>query len=234
MKIALTYTGYEHKHENYLNWLKGDDVIEIITVSAELNNAAAIRDCDALVLSGGVDTDPVFYNGPGDYADKPEEGWDTARDFFEKELYEYALKNSLPILAICRGLQLVNVVQGGSLHQDLGLLNETHKAILELDKEHHVDVYKDTLLSEIAAVDSGKINSAHHQTISELGEGLMINAMADDGTIEGVEWKDKAGKPFLLCVQWHPERMFRMQLEDSPLSKKIKERFIEEIQKKKK
>jgi len=80
-------------------------------------------------------------------------------------------------------------------------------------------------------VQTGKINSAHHQCIEELGDGLMINCIAEDGTIEGTEWKEKSGKPFLLCVQWHPERMYKFHLQDTPLSKNIRTRFIEEIKK---
>lgn len=229
MKIGLTYTGYEHKHQNYLNWLKGEDNVEVITLSAEKNNAAAIKDCDGLVLSGGIDTNPDFYRGAANYPNKPEEGWNTERDLFEKGLYEYALQHSIPILAVCRGLQLVNILEGGTLQQDLGNINDTHKAIQELDKEHHVEICKDTLLNEIATVDTGSVNSAHHQAIDKLAGSLMINCKAADGTIEGAEWKDKKGKPFLLCVQWHPERMYKLRLQDTPLSKNIRNRFIVEI-----
>ena len=229
MKIGLTYTGYEHKHQNYLNWLKGEDDIEIITLSVEKNNAAAIQQCDGLVLSGGIDSHPFFYQGPEDYPNKPGEGWHRERDLFEKSLYEFALDKSLPILGVCRGLQLVNVLQGGSLKQDLGMLNDSHKAIQELDKEHTIDIYNDTLLHEIVALETGKINSAHHQAIDQLGENLMINCKAEDGTIEGVEWKEKKGRPFFLAVQWHPERMYKLQLQETPLSRNIRNRFIVEI-----
>jgi len=236
MKIGLTYTGFEHKHTNYINWLKGagsyrEDNIEIVTLSVEENNAKELEDCDGLVLSGGIDSDPIFYNGAVDYPNKPEEGWHRERDLFEKSLYECALKKSIPVLAVCRGLQLVNVIHGGTLNQDLGELNESHKTAEELDKEHTVSIYGGTLLSEIAQVETGKVNSAHHQAINKLGEGLMINCIAEDGTVEGAEWKDKKGKPFLLCVQWHPERMYKFQLQDTPLSKNIRNRFIEEIKK---
>ena len=228
VKIGLTYTGYEHKHQNYCNWLKGDDDIEVITLSAENNNAAAIKDCDGLVLSGGIDSYPGFYQGSLDYANKPDE-WNAARDLFEKDLYEYALRNSIPVLAVCRGLQLVNVLQGGNLKQDLGALNETHMALEERDKAHGIEVCQNTLLSEIVKTKNGSVNSAHHQAIDKLGEGLMINCRAADGTIEGAEWKDKNGKPFLLCVQWHPERMYKLRMEDSALSKNIRDTFIKEI-----
>jgi len=236
MKIGLTYTGFEHKHKNYVNWLKGsdnhrDNDIEVIRLSVEENNADLLNDCDGLLLSGGVDSDPIFYNGSKEYPNKPEEGWNTKRDLFEMSLYKSAIKKNIPVLAVCRGMQLVNVLQGGTLTQDLGHLNTRHKAVEETDKEHGITIEKNSLLEDIVKVQTGKINSAHHQCIEELGDGLMINCIAEDGTIEGTEWKEKSGKPFLLCVQWHPERMYKFHLQDTPLSKNIRTRFIEEIKK---
>jgi len=231
MKIGLTYTGFQHKHKNYINWLKGNDDIEVIRLSVEDDNATVLNDCDGLVLSGGIDSDPIFYNGSKDYPNKPEEGWNTQRDLFEMSLYKSALKNDIPVLAVCRGMQLVNVLQGGTLTQDLGHLNTRHKAVEEVDRDHEITIEKNSLLEEIVRIPTGKINSAHHQCIDELGEGLMVNCLAEDGTVEGMEWKEKEGKPFLLCVQWHPERMYKFHLEDSPLSKNIRNRFIEEIKK---
>ena len=236
MKIGLTYTGFEHKHKNYVNWLKcsdnhRDNDIEVIRLSVEENNADLLNDCDGLLLSGGVDSDPIFYNGSQEYPNKPEEGWNTKRDLFEMSLYKSAIEKNIPVLAVCRGMQLVNVLQGGTLTQDLGHLNTRHKAVEETDKEHGITIEKNSLLEDIVKVQTGKINSAHHQCIEELGDGLMINCIAEDGTIEGTEWKEKSGKPFLLCVQWHPERMYKFHLQDTPLSKNIRNRFIEEIKK---
>jgi putative glutamine amidotransferase len=237
MKIGLTYTGFEHKHKNYVNWLKKgtgnhhDDTIEIITLSVEHNNGKDLDNCDALVLSGGIDSDPVFYNGHHDYPNKPESGWHRERDLFEMDLYEAALKKSIPVLAVCRGLQLVNVLHGGTLTQDLGALNNEHKAVEEIDKKHTVAVFPNTLLGELTGIRSGEVNSAHHQSIKDLSNDLIINCKAPDGTIEGTEWKIKDGKPFLLCVQWHPERMYKFHLEETPLSKNVRIRFIEEIKK---
>lgn len=228
MKIGLTYTGNENKHLNYVNWLKGNDTIEIIKLSTGDNNADAIKDCDALVLSGGIDIDPQLSGGQTDYTNKPDK-WQPERDLFEKSLFEFALNNDMPVLGICRGLQLVNVLQGGSLVDDLSDLNEQHKKEGTTDKEHTVEIKENSLLNEIVKVNAGEVNSAHHQGIDKLGNDLMINSQAGDGTIEGIEWKDKTKKPFMLCVQWHPERMF--QFPDSPLSKNIRNRFIEEIKK---
>ena len=228
MKIGLTYTGDNTKHQNYVNWLKGNDDIEIIKLSPEENNADAIKDCDALVLSGGIDIDPRVSGGPIHYANKPDD-WHLERDLFEKALYEFALDNDMPVLGICRGLQLVNVLQGGSLVDDLDDLNEKHKKEGTTDKDHVIKIKENTLLNEIVKINEGEVNSAHHQSIDKLGDNLIINSQSDDGTIEGIEWKDKNGKPFMLCVQWHPERMF--QFKNSPLSKNIRNRFIEEIRK---
>ncbi len=229
MKIALTYTGTDEKHYNYVRWLQGNEPIEIIKLSVKENNLDEIKTCDALILSGGVDIHPEFYQGSLEYHNLPEKGWKEKRDLFEKSAFESAVEQSIPILGICRGLQLINVVLKGTLVQDLGdkSLNPIHKG--DPDKCHNVNIEKDTLLHDISNIESGKINSAHHQAVEKLGDGLKINCTADDGTVEGLEWADRSGKPFLLCIQWHPERMFKFQLEDSPLSKNIRNRFIEEI-----
>ena len=231
MTIGLTLTEYEHKHHFYVNWLKGSDDIQVIVFSVKNNNASELDKCDGLVLSGGVDSNPKFYNGNDEYPNKPEGGWDTARDEFELSLYQSALDKNIPVLAICRGLQLVNIFHGGNLIQDLGEGNERHKAVKEQDKENVISIEPGSLLHEIVNIKEGIINSAHHQAINSVADVLMINCRAMDGTIEGTEWKQKEGKPFLLCVQWHPERMHKIHLHDSALSKNIRNRFIEEIKK---
>ena len=228
MKIALTYTGYPVKHQYYADWLRGNDEAEIITFSTTENNADAISQCDALVLSGGIDVDPQLYHGNTTYAHQPKNGWDTPRDLFEQSLFNHAFNRRLPILGICRGLQLVNVCLQGTLQQDLGddRLNKIHKDEADTDKQHTVNIQPNTLLHDMVKETSGEVNSAHHQAIAALGKGLMVNCLAPDGTIEGIEWIDKKDKSFLLAVQWHPERMFTHQLGQTPLSKVIRDRFI--------
>ena len=228
MKIGLTYTGDPVKHENYVRWLKGVDNIEIVKLSVEDDNATLLNECDALVLSGGVDMDPAISGGPEVYANQPDR-FQPERDLFEKRLYEQAIVKKLPVLGICRGMQLINVLEGGTLVEDLGTLNEKHQKSGATDRVHTVHIIQNTLLSDIVNTDAGEINSAHHQAVNTLGGALQANIIADDGTIEGVEWKNKKNKPFLLCVQWHPERMF--QFPDSPLSANIRNHFIDEIKK---
>jgi putative glutamine amidotransferase len=228
MKIALSYTGSPEKHNNYVRWLQANDDITIIKVGADDNNLEEIKACDALVLSGGVDVHPELYHQHTHYDHAPQT-FNKARDAFEIAAFQSALESGKPVLGICRGLQLINCILSGSLEQDLGKdLNKIHQAE-GYDKAHGLTIYTDTLLHQIINVQRSVVNSAHHQAIKELGAGLKVNCSADDGTIEGFEWEQPSKKPFLLCIQWHPERMFQFGLEQSPLSKTIRMKFIEQI-----
>lgn len=230
MKIGLTRTRRLEKHQFYLDWLKANEEIEILTLSVDENNLEEINNCDALVLSGGVDVHPKFYDSDTVYPGAPKE-FNEKRDEFEIAAFQSAEKNNIPILGICRGMQLINVIHKGTLIQSLGMhdLNKVHKG--SPDKSHPVNIEPGTILYDIVDSKQTEVNSAHHQAIDKLGEGLLINARSDEGIAEGIERKDKYQKPFLLAIQWHPERMFRFQLENSPASKAIRERFIEEIKK---
>jgi putative glutamine amidotransferase len=230
MKIALTHTGNPQKHQYYLDWLKANEDVKIVELSVDDNNLNELNSCDALVLSGGVDVHPKFYGSKTGYPGAPEK-FNEKRDEFEIAAFQLARENNIPVLGICRGMQLINVIHKGTLiqnHEDENL-SEMHKG--NPDKSHHISIGKETLLHNITGQTNGEINSAHHQAIDRLGEGLIINAKADDGTIEGVELANQSNKPFLLGIQWHPERMFKFRLEDSPLSKAIRDRFIEEVKK---
>lgn len=229
MKIGLTRTENPEKHQFYIDWLKGNEDMEIVTLSANDNNLKEINNCDALVLSGGTDIHPEFYGGALHYPKSPE-SWNKERDMFELSLLQSALDKAMPVLGICRGLQLINVAFKGTLVQNLGVeLNKIHEG--NPDKSHTVNIENGSLLHEIAGDKKSEVNSAHHQSIDRPGEELTISARSDEGVAEAAEWKDPSGKPFLLAVQWHPERMFKFQLEDSPLAKMLRERFIAEIKK---
>lgn len=234
MKIGLTYTGSDAKHENYVRWLKDqDDTIEVVRLSVA-DDPGAIKECDALVLSGGVDIEPTLYGGPFGYDKSPKTGWQKDRDLFEYSTLLFAWEHGLPVLGVCRGLQLINVNCAGTLVQDLGLRgDETHENSTGVDKQHAVGVVEGTLLAGIVGgAAGGMVNSAHHQAIDRLGKGLKVSSRAEDGTIEGIEWADPEGKPFMIAVQWHPERMYVDKMTDVFLYKGIRDRFVEEIKKK--
>jgi putative glutamine amidotransferase len=231
VKIALTRTENPEKQKYYEDWLREVENVEVITLSAQDNNLSELETCDGLVLSGGRDIHPKFYGSRNlDYKDAPE-NYSEQRDDFEIAAFKQANDNDLPILGICRGLQLINVICKGTLIQSLDDNGGDKTHLGNPDKIHSVSIQPGTLLYDIVGHQEGQVNSAHHQAIDRLGEGLLINSLAGDGTIEGIEWKQKSGRSFMLALQWHPERMFRFHLEKSDLSKKIKDRFIEEIKK---
>jgi len=234
MKKRIGISFSSTNFQNYWNWFTEEDLgndLELVELSFEKNNTEAISTCDGFVLTGGVDVHPSFYDGKTIYNNSPSD-LQLSRDLFEEKIYRHSQLNKLPVLGICRGMQLINVLEGGKLIQDLDDHNLRHKKE-ESDKEHPVVAEKNSLLCEVAGSASGNVNSAHHQAIDPdaIGENLMVNAYDDDAEkiIEGLEFKNKTGKAFMLCVQWHPERM--KGKDDNPFSKKIKERFLEEIRK---
>jgi putative glutamine amidotransferase len=230
MRIGLTYTGSVHKHENYVRWLQSSNHhVEVITLSQDQNNLQKLLTCDGLVLSGGVDIHPSFYGGKIHYENCPNE-FDIARDEFEIACFHLAQKNYIPVLGICRGLQLINCILGGTLKQDLASLNENHKALItdkQIDKTHPINIQKDAYLYKLNRnVEHAKVNSAHHQSVDVIAPDLISTCQSPDNVIEGLEWKDKIGKPFLLCVQWHPERMFQFGLQSTPMAEGVKNLFL--------
>ncbi|HEV7332785.1 MAG TPA: aldehyde dehydrogenase family protein [Flavisolibacter sp.] len=228
-KIGISYT--ELSFQNYWDWFTPDDLgdeVELVELSFIKNNEEAIQSCDGFVLTGGVDVHPSVYGGAEDYPNKTDPLLQQ-RDSFEQKIFLYAKQHQLPVLAICRGLQLVNVLQGGRLVQDLGDSNQQHRRERGADKKHLISIAKTSLLHSIVGESAGVVNSAHHQSAdtAAIGEDLMVSAVANDGTIEAIEWKDKSGKAFLLCVQWHPERMEAK--EKSPLSRNCKAAFLNAV-----
>jgi putative glutamine amidotransferase len=232
IKIGLTDTGTQWKHENYVRWIMGDegDGVEVVRLSAALGNLNEAVSCDGLVLSGGIDIDPSLYGGAPEYKRSPSSGWERDRDLFEQAVLRMAWERELPVLGVCRGMQLINVTLSGNLVQDLGIVGDgMHEANAGIDKQHEVRVVSGSLLSEVAGHSLGEVNSAHHQAIGLLGEGLRVNCYSEDGVIEGIEWAEPAGRPFLLAVQWHPERMLANGFEDVFLYKAIRDRFVGEV-----
>jgi acyl-CoA reductase-like NAD-dependent aldehyde dehydrogenase/gamma-glutamyl-gamma-aminobutyrate hydrolase PuuD len=226
-RIGISFTNT--MFQNYWNWFTKDDLqndLELVELNFKKNNIEDIPRCDGFVLTGGVDVHPSFYDGSPAYDNIPVE-FEPARDQFEERIYRYSQLQKLPVLGICRGMQLVNVLEGGKLIQDLDNGNARHKKE-ESDKQHNIVAGAKSLLQQISGSASGRVNSAHHQAIDPdaIGENLVVNAHADDNDkiIEGLEFKDKTNKGFMLCIQWHPERM--KGKEGNPFSQNIKEQFL--------
>jgi putative glutamine amidotransferase len=152
---------------------------------------------DGLVFSGGNDMAPESY---GAEADPTTNGTNPARDRGELALLTAALERDLPVLAICRGFEVLNVARGGDLVQHLPDVvgHEEHRAVVGEFSEHAVRVDPSSRISEVR----GAVKSHHHQGLGRIGDGLREVAWAEDGVVEGVE---DPTKPFLVGVLWHPE-----------------------------
>src|SRR5688572_14952242 len=228
-KIGISYS--RTFFENYWNWFTPEDLandFELVELSFEKDNTEDIYACDGFVLTGGVDVDPSFYNGESEYKNKPGL-FQPERDRFEARIYQHSQLHKLPVLGICRGMQLINVLQGGNLIQDLDDSNARHRKE-ESDKEHAIVTDNNTLLYKIAGTLSGHVNSAHHQAIDPhaIGDNLKVNAVDDDEKIiEGLEFNDKTDKGFMICVQWHPERM--KDREQNTFSENLKKKIISAV-----
>lgn len=230
--IGLTYTGSDQKHENYVRWLTGEEneIINIVTFIPGSSEIFELDHCDGLVLSGGIDIHPSLYGMQEGYAHQPA-NFNIERDRLEEALFWRAQQNQMPVLGVCRGLQLINCLLGGTLYQDIGSANKIHKIEEVVDKVHAVNVRKGTRLEAIVKASRLTVNSAHHQSVDTLAPDLQVSGTSDDNTIEALEWKNSLDKPFLLCIQWHPERMFQWELQESAAAKGIRNRFVQELRK---
>jgi putative glutamine amidotransferase len=165
-----------------------------------------VRGLDALLLTGGGDVDPATFGEaphPTLYEVAP------ARDALETQVTLIALEKKTPLLAICRGIQVLNVALGGSLHQDVA--TEPGTEIQHSQKEardqttHKVTITPRSRLGRVLGAEDLEVNSFHHQVIKSLGRGLVSVAWAPDKLVEGVELDDDS--QFVLGVQWHPEHL---------------------------
>ena len=206
MRIGITDCLREDKLRQYLDWMgNADPSAEFEKLSPTLGNVDAISEVDGLLLTGGGDIDPEFYGRTG--LRNQAQDINRGRDEFEFEVIKRALDADLPILGVCRGMQVMNVALGGSLHVDLKSNGfKDHSTPVNGILKHAISIEPNSLLSGLAGGLNRDVNSYHHQAIDELGKGLMPTAQSPDGVVEAAEWLSKEGMSFLLLVQWHPER----------------------------
>ncbi|NBI68277.1 gamma-glutamyl-gamma-aminobutyrate hydrolase family protein [Pseudoflavonifractor sp. 60] len=176
--------------------------------------------CDGILFPGGVDVDPRFY---GEAPDPMLGTVDSTMDRFWLQALDFALDHKLPLLGICRGMQLVNVGLGGSLYQDLvrrGVPSYLHSQKQSRDYlMHQVKLTPGSRLSAVLGEESVYTNTMHHQCVKEPGKGLKRVAQTDDGVPEALESEDGQ----IMLVQWHPEAL----LETEPRMCRLFEDLIE-------
>jgi putative glutamine amidotransferase len=153
---------------------------------------------DALILAGGSDIDPASYGAkphPETRGTRPE------RDRFELALGTRALERDMPVLGICRGMQMLNVIQGGTLNQHLPSL-ELHRHTPGVFTDHRVRIEPGSLAERVVGAELTEVKSAHHQGLELIGDGVTASGYADDGVVEAIELPERS---FAVGVLWHPE-----------------------------
>jgi len=188
----------------------GGEPIEVVPGTETA--AQILSRVDGLMLTGGGDVDPTIY---GEEPHGTFEAAEDGRDQFEIELSRAAVESGIPFLAICRGMQVLNVAMGGTLIQDIpsqvrGALDHSIR-----EPRHHIAhevwVAKGSQLSTLLAdhMEDGEtchVNSRHHQSVKQAAKGFEVTATSPDGVVEAME---KTDSPFCVAVQWHPENFWR-------------------------
>lgn len=179
-------------------------ILPIITDEKLLDDYSQIL--NGLIFSGGEDIEPSYY---GESSIEQIGTTCLDRDKCEMGLFKRAFEKKLPVLGICRGMQLINVALGGSLYQDIK--TQIDKSLEHRSKEemvgqphHSIKVMEDSMLYRMLGVKETEVNSFHHQSLKDIGSGLKVTAISPKGIIEGVESEERA---FLMGVQWHPEKL---------------------------
>lgn len=216
------------KYENYWRWLRSfDSDVAILDLYAAESLEADLKKIDLLVLTGGGDIDPAQYGHP-EFAEVCK-SIDEKRDRLEREMLAYAFEQKIPVLGICRGLQMINVFRQGTLIPHIPAAigpNEQHTETPEGDRWHPVSIEPGSILFRTVAEEHALVNSSHHQGIGILGKGLTASATSPDGLIEAIEWQEPEQQSFMMAMQWHPERLDPA----NPLARNLLERIYLEAE----
>ena len=192
----------------YVTALENAGLIPLIVppLSSASAAAAVLDSVSGLVLTGGEDVDPARY---GEKRHEKVRSVNVARDATEAALIEEAKARGTPVLAICRGIQILNVALGGTLVQDISSQCETgidHDEDVPRDsRSHEISIEPGSLIAKAIGTDHARVNSFHHQSVKRVADGMRVTARSPDGIIEGLESTDKDW--WVMAVQWHPEEM---------------------------
>ena|SRR5947207_581759 len=209
-RVGVTYSSRK-KVEPY------EKALRAVGIDPELidpKTQRSIDGLDGLLLTGGTDLNPKLYHqDPHESSDAP----DDARDALEQRLLVSALERDLPVLAICRGMQLFNVAHGGTLAQHI----EGHRQP-GVSEAHRIDVEAGTRLAEAIGPGPHAVNSRHHQIVDRVGSRLRVSARSGEGYAEALERSDRK---FAVAVQWHPEDL----VDSRPEAKRLFQAFADSL-----
>ena len=202
-KIGIPVVNRDGSHDfaNYVNTLEEFGGEVVLLIRDEKSIEEQIDDIQGLLLPGGGDIDPDYYHEEMDPRTKYV---NINRDELEFDLYEKAIEKDIPVFGICRGIQVMNVATGGSLHQHIDSHSKRGDGT---DSEHtiKIELEQENLIGRVIEMEMDGVNSAHHQSVKKLGDGFVVTALCTiDDTVEAIE---DPSKRFVVGVQYHPERM---------------------------
>ncbi len=204
--VVLVSKDYDNRFEEWLP-MAGRPCLTVNMYQASADSTDYyLSMADGIIISGGPDINPEWFGKA--YETERCENIDNRRDSLELRMIRYAMDHNLPLLGICRGHQILNVANKGSLIIDIPTdydTSITHRG----GGGHMVRIAEGSMLSEMILPDSGFVNSSHHQAVDQLAPGFRASAFAPDGIVEAIEPVDQKGHPFILGVQWHPETLAR-------------------------
>lgn len=229
--IGILATNCEGTQEAYIQAVERAGACPVVLSKVENLNTikSIIQLIDGIIFTGGTDISPLAYE---EIPIKALQTVDPSRDKFELNLAKFILSDSdIPILGICRGMQILNVVMGGTLYQDLleqeaTEFNHSQSDIFPDDERCHMaNISSTSKLYDVFQVKKIAVNSFHHQGIKKVGENLIVTMMSEDNIIEAIEMN---GDRFVVGVQWHPEKLLEKHTEYLKLFKS----FIDSCKKK--
>ena len=203
---------------NYIKWIEGENVI-ILDAYTIKNTDSILALADGIILTGGEDINPLEYNDTSNI--KVCGKINFSRDTLERKLFDFAFKNKLPLVGVCRGMQMMNVASGGSLYGDIP--SEIGTTVIHRNNGevmHEIALCDTSSLIFPNGTDTFMVNSWHHQGLKDISENLRIIARSYDGLPEAAVMNNLV-HPFMIAVQFHPERLGK----DNAIHKQMRESF---------
>ena len=209
---------------NYINWIEDKNVI-ILDAYTIKNTDSILKLADGIILTGGEDINPLEYNNTSNLKVCGDINYE--RDTLERKLFDFALSNKIPLIGVCRGMQMMNVASGGTLYGDIPTEIGT-----EVIHRNNGEVYHEIALCDTSTLifpietDTIMVNSWHHQGLKIMPNHLRVIARSFDGLAEAIVM-DKSIHPFMIAVQFHPERLGK----DNIIHQTMRDNFFKKINK---
>ena len=208
--------------DNYIKWIEDENIVLLDAYTID-NTDSILALADGIIFTGGEDINPLLYNDTSNLALC--ETINHRRDSLEQKLFDYAFRHQIPLMGVCRGMQMMNVATGGSLYGDIPSEIGTDIVHRNNGEVMHNIVVTDTCsLIFPLGKDTFTVNSWHHQGLKDISSYLQIVAKSYDGLPEGVVM-DKAFHPFMIAVQFHPERLGK----EDPIHLQMRKSFFNAI-----